>query len=113
MLMYSPRIRASMGYRPPVIVPEPWSPMVEIYKATRLPCRLCKSIFLMAARADAVTSSCSTAKRLPPPWEGMPVRVPQAVRNRIRVRGRSFWSMVFPVSGLELRFVIIGKILLF
>ena len=57
--------------------------MVEIYKATRLPCGWCKSISLAAARADAVTNSCSTAKRL----DGMPVRVPQAVRNKTRVRG--------------------------
>jgi len=32
----------------------------------------------------AETKRCSVAKRLPPPWAGMPVSVPQPVRVRVK-----------------------------
>ncbi|HGM1946151.1 TPA: hypothetical protein ACKNXO_002141, partial [Neisseria gonorrhoeae] len=41
---------------------------------------------LTAALAEAATSSCSTAKRLPPPCDGIPVSVPQADKIKTEKR---------------------------
>lgn len=66
--------------RPPAMLPPPSSATMSNTKAARLPFKDVTSISFKAARMLAETKRCSSAYRLPPPWAGMPVRVPQPVR---------------------------------
>jgi hypothetical protein len=50
-------------------------------KAARLPFKEVTSMSFKAARILAETNRCSVAKRLPPPCAGIPVNVPQPVRD--------------------------------
>ena len=82
------------------MLPEPWSPIIAINTATFLPFKADKSIFFTAAREEAEINSCSTAKRLPPPCAGMPVKVPQAVsvkRESDKVKWRSVREIIWCV----------------
>lgn len=54
-----------------------------------------QTMFFTAARAEAATSSCSTANRLPPPWAGMPVSVPQAESSRARAAANKKLKRIF------------------
>ena len=48
-----------------------------------------------AERILAETKRCSVAKRLPPPCAGMPVRVPQPVRDKVVPTNRTMSDAVF------------------
>lgn len=69
--------------RPPDMLPPPSSATMSNTKAARLPFKGVTSMSLRAERMLAETKRCSVAKRLPPPWAGMPVNVPQPVRNKV------------------------------
>ena len=70
----------SRAPRPPEMLPPPWSLMDVSCTNTVLSLSADNSICLIAPRMVVETSCCSTAKRLPPPWLGIPVRVPHPTR---------------------------------
>jgi hypothetical protein len=69
-------------------------------KAARLPFKEVTSISLSAERILADTKRCSVAKRLPPPWAGMPVRVPQPVNIKATAANTSRGSKRLSVAAL-------------
>lgn len=70
--------------RPPLSDPPPSSEIRSKMRATFLPWSGLTSMLFSAPRMLASTRRCSVAKRLPPPWLGMPVKVPQPVRVVVR-----------------------------
>lgn len=72
--------------RPPDKVPPPSSEIMSKTKATLLAFNGVTSMLLRTLRMLASTKRCSMANRLPPPWLGIPVIVPQpVVRNTAAV----------------------------
>lgn len=83
-LIIEPTLKSKPGeIRPPDMLPPPSSATISNTKAARLPFKLVTSTSLRAERMLAETKRCSVAKRLPPPWAGMPVKVPQPVRIKL------------------------------
>jgi hypothetical protein len=83
-LIIEPTLNNKPGeMRPPDILPPPSSATMSNTKAARLPFKDVTSTSLRAERMLAETKRCSVAKRLPPPWAGIPVRVPQPVRDEL------------------------------
>lgn len=87
--------------RPPFNVPPPSSAIISKTTATFLPRKGVRSISFNEERILAETRRCSVANRLPPPCEGMPVIVPQAVSDKAKVIQVSLINAVFIVPSLN------------
>lgn len=94
-LIIEPTLNNKPGeMRPPDMLPPPSSATMSNTKAARLPLSSDTSMSFKAERILADTKRCSVAKRLPPPWAGMPVKVPQPVRDKLAAIKKSIRKTV-------------------